>query len=45
MKPFNCVETIAILMCKQMSSNSFENEITYKVFTYKHAFNYVQIND
>ena len=28
MKPFNCVETIAILVGKQISSKSFEKEIT-----------------
>ena len=31
MKPFNSVETIAILVCKQISSNSFNDEITYKL--------------
>ena len=35
LKSFNCVETIAILMCKQINSYSFQNEITYKLFTYK----------
>ena len=34
-KPFNCVETIAILVRIQISSNSFKNEITDKLFTYK----------
>ena len=29
------VETTAILERKQISSNSFKNEITYKLFTYK----------
>ena len=29
-----CVEKIAILACKQISSNSFKNEIIYKQFTY-----------
>ena len=28
MEQFNCVETTAILVCKQISSNSFKNEIT-----------------
>ena len=28
-----CLETIAILVCKQISSNSFKNEVTYKLFT------------
>ena len=35
-------------MCKQISSNSFKNEITNKLFTYKsyaYLFNYVQTND
>ena len=30
LKPFNYVETIAILVCKQISFNSFKNEITDK---------------
>ena len=30
LKPFNCVEIIAIRMCKQISSNLFKNEIIYK---------------
>ena len=34
MKIFNCIETIAKLDCKQISSNSFENEIIYELFTY-----------
>ena len=34
-KPFNCWETIALILCKQISSNLFKNEITYKLFTYK----------
>ena len=28
-----CVETIAILMCQQISSNSFKNEITDKLIS------------
>ena len=42
---FNCLETIAILVYKQISSDSFKNEITYKLFTYKshvYPFKYVQ---
>ena len=35
MKPFNCVETIAILVCKQISSNLFRNEIV--VYSYADA--------
>ena len=31
MKPFNYVETIARLVCKQINSNSFKSEITFKV--------------
>ena len=30
-----CVKTIAILLCEQISSNSFENKITHELFTYK----------
>ena len=45
-----CVEIIAILLCRQISSNSFKNEITYKLFTYKsvlhiHLNVYKQITD
>ena len=45
---WNYVETIGILLCKQISSNSFKNEIIYKLFTYKshvYPFNCVQTND
>ena len=35
MKPFNHVESTAILACKQINSNSFKNEISYKIFTRK----------
>ena len=38
-----CVETIAILVCKQIRSNSFKNEITYKLFTYK-SYMYMHLN-
>ena len=31
LKSFNCAEIIAILVCKQISFNSFKNEITYKL--------------
>ena len=31
----SCVETIFIVMCKQISSNSFKNKITYKLFTHE----------
>ena len=34
MKPFNYVERIAILMCKQISSNLFKDEITDKLISY-----------
>ena len=30
LKTFNCVETIAIQVCKDISSNLFNNKITYK---------------
>ena len=33
MKPVNCVETIAILVCTEMSNNSFKNEIADKLTT------------
>ena len=32
---FNCVQTIVILVCKQISSDSFQNKITNKLLTYK----------
>ena len=35
LEPFNYVQTIVILVCKQISSDSFKNKITYKLFTYK----------
>ena len=34
METFNCIETIAISECKQLSSNLFENEITDKLIAY-----------
>ena len=37
-----------LTVCKQIISNSFRNEITYKVLTYKsyvYPFNCVQTND
>ena len=33
MKTFNCVETVAIFVCKEICS--FENKITYKLFLHK----------
>ena len=30
----NSIKTIGILMCKQISSNSFKNKIAFKLFTY-----------
>ena len=33
LKPFNCVKTIAKLVCKQISSNTFKNEITDKLIS------------
>ena len=35
LEPFNCVQTIEILMCKQISSDSFKDKIIYKLLTYK----------
>ena len=43
MKPFNCVETIVILVCKQICSNTFKNEITDKIFFYKSCM-YINLN-
>ena len=34
MMMMNYVETIAILVCKQISSNAFKNEITNKLIGY-----------
>ena len=34
LKLFNCLETIAILVRKQVSSNSFKDEITDKLILY-----------
>ena len=44
MDPFNRVETILILSCKQIASDSFKNKITYKLLTYK-SFNWMQTNE
>ena len=27
MKPCNCIESIAVLMCKKVSTNSFKNKL------------------
>ena len=35
LEPFNCVQTMVILVCKQISSDSFETKITNKILTYK----------
>ena len=43
LKPFNCMETIATVQYKQISSNSFKNEITDKLFTYK-SYMYIYLN-
>ena len=39
---FNCLKTITIQMCKQITSNTFKNEITYKLFNYK-SYMYISI--
>ena len=41
-KPFNCIQTVAIIMCKQISSNSFKNKMTNKLFNYK-SYIYIYI--
>ena len=43
MKASNCVESIAILVCKQISSNSFKNKITDEVFIYNSCM-YICLN-
>ena len=35
LEPLNCVQTVVILMCKQISLDSFKNKITYKLLTQK----------
>ena len=35
LEPFNCVPTKVIFVCKQISSDSFKNKISYKLLTYK----------
>ena len=39
----NCVETIAILVYRQISSNLSKNETTNKLFTYK-SYMYIHLN-
>ena len=39
----NNLETVAILVCKQDSSNSFKNEITNKLFPYE-SYMYIHLN-
>ena len=41
MKPFNCAKTIAILVCKQISCNSFKNQISDKLISY---ISYIYLN-
>ena len=43
MRPFKCVETIAIIVSKQITSNTFKNEITHKLYTYK-SLMYIHLN-
>ena len=43
MESLNFVEIIAILVCKQISFNSFKNEITYNLFIYK-SYMYIILN-
>ena len=35
LEAFDCVQTIVILVCKQIFSDSFKNKITYKPLTQK----------
>ena len=35
LEPFNCVQTIVILLGKQINFDSFKNKITNKLLTYK----------
>ena len=35
LEPFNCVQTKVILVCKQISSDSFINKISHKLLIYK----------
>ena len=35
LEPFNCVQTIVILVYKQISSDTFQNKITNNLSTYK----------
>ena len=42
MKPFNCIESIGLLVCKQISSNSFKNEIIDKLI--RHIM-YIDLNE
>ena len=42
LETFNCVQTIVILVSKQISSISFKNKITYKLLTYK-SYNHLTV--
>ena len=35
LEEFKCVQTILILVCKQISSDLFKNKISYKLLTFK----------
>ena len=43
MEPFNCVETMVAIVCKEISFNSFKKEITNKPYTYK-SYMYIHLN-
>ena len=43
MKPFHYVEKLAMLEWKQVCSQPFKNEITYKLFTLK-SYMYIHLN-
>ena len=34
LKPFNSVQTIVIIVCKQINSDSFKNKITHQLLTH-----------
>ena len=42
MRPFNCLETIAILACKQINSNSFKDKILTNYSLTNHM--YIHLN-
>ena len=41
LEPFNCAQTVVILACKQISSESFKNKITNKLTN--HMYNHLTV--